>query len=438
MAMYVTDTRRRRVPVAMALLVLGAGSLVACTSSATRPAASSSAPATQTGVSPPAGGIAPTTAFTALTLTTLTTPAPVPATDRRVHLAYELLLTNAVTAPVTVTEVDVRDAATHASLLSLTQPALSKDATPLAGTPGDESTDDPGTQPPPITIRPATTWVVWLDVTLPTTARVPAHLEHRVVGSASTPAGTMPIDELADTIKAAPSPPAVLSPPVAGGTWYMSEGCCSDDTHHRRGLAPLNGQLQVPQRFAIDFYKLDDQHRTWVGDPHQLSSYLSYRQPILASADGTVVDATDRFANSTSLPAPPPIPPIAETVGNHVIEQIGPGTYVLYAHMDPGSVKVHTGSEVHRGQQLGLIGTSGNSTTPHLHFQLLSTATFFPSDSEPYVFDQFRLLGSITERLWDDNLGLQPSGTLPFAPDPAAGNRRDQLPLDRTVVTFPS
>jgi len=47
-------------------------------------------------------------------------------------------------------------------------------------------------------------------------------------------------------------------------------------------------------------------------------------------------------------------------VGNHVTVQIGPGLYVLYAHLDPGSVKVHIGQRVHAGQLLGLIGTSSH------------------------------------------------------------------------------
>jgi murein DD-endopeptidase MepM/ murein hydrolase activator NlpD len=201
-------------------------------------------------------------------------------------------------------------------------------------------------------------------------------------------------------------------------------------------LAPINGQLMVPQRFAIDFYKLDDQYRTWVGNPKKLDSYLTYRQPIIAAAAGTVVRAEDGLPNSTAVPKPPPIPPITQTVGNHVIVEIAPGTYVLYAHMDPGSVKVRVGQKVEKGQELGLIGTSGNSTTPHLHFQLLSTPTFFPSNSLPYVFDQFDLQGWITERLWDDNLGLTPTGKLPFKADPAPGPHQNELPLDRTVVQF--
>jgi hypothetical protein len=213
----------------------------------------------------------------------------------------------------------------------------------------------------------------------------------------------------------------------------MSEGCCIDDTHHRRGFAPINGQGLVPQRFAIDFYMLDDENRTWVGDPSQITSYLSYQQPIVAAAAGTVVRSVDGFPNSTSMPEPPKIPPIEETVGNHVVVEIEPGLYALYGHMDTGSVRVKVGDKVEQGQELGLIGSSGNSTTPHLHFHLQTAPTFFPSDGVPYEFDEFELLGSVTERLWDDNLGLEPTGQLPFeAVEPSL--RREELPLDRTVI----
>ena len=102
---------------------------------------------------------------------------------------------------------------------------------------------------------------------------------------------------------------------------------------------PINGQLMVAQRFAIDFYLLDEQNRTWIGDPRKLTSYLSYRKQIVAAAAGTVVETEDGLPNTSSLPEPPPIPPIESTVGNHVIIEMTPGTYALYAHMDTGSVR---------------------------------------------------------------------------------------------------
>ena len=208
--------------------------------------------------------------------------------------------------------------------------------------------------------------------------------------------------------------PVVLSPPVANGDWYASDSCCADDTHHRRGLVSINGEMLVPQRFAIDWYRVDSEHRAWIGDPSKVGSYLAYDQPVLASAAGSVVDIKDGLPNNPDIPKPPKTPPIADTVGNHVIVKVSPGVFLLYAHLDRNSLRVKLGEHVRRGQVLGLIGTSGNSTAPHLHFQVMTTRTFFPTDSPPFVFDNFKLLGRVTERIWDDVLGLQPTGKLPF------------------------
>jgi murein DD-endopeptidase MepM/ murein hydrolase activator NlpD len=149
-----------------------------------------------------------------------------------------------------------------------------------------------------------------------------------------------------------------------------------------------------------------------------------------------VVDATDGLPETTSLPHPPPIPPITATVGNHVTLMVAPGVYLLYAHFKTGSVAVHGGQQVKRGDVLGHIGSSGNSTTPHLHFQVMTTGTFFPTDSTPYAFDCFQLDGQVTQRIWDDDIGLQPTDVLPYVPAPDPGRRTNQMPLDRNVVSF--
>jgi Peptidase family M23 len=228
----------------------------------------------------------------------------------------------------------------------------------------------------------------------------------------------------------------VLGSPVGAGVWYASEGCCSDDTHHRRGLVAVNGQLMVPQRFAIDWFKLDARHRAWVGNPHKLTSYLSFLQPVYAAADGVVVGLQNGLPDNRP-PEPPPIPPIADTVGNHIVIKVAPGVYLLYAHLQNGSLRVHVGEHVRVGQMIARIGNSGNSTTPHLHFQIMTRPTFFPTDSRPYVFSHFDLIGQVTKRIWDDNIGLQPTGVLPFVAARRPGSRVDELPLDRNVVRFP-
>jgi murein DD-endopeptidase MepM/ murein hydrolase activator NlpD len=58
-------------------------------------------------------------------------------------------------------------------------------------------------------------------------------------------------------------------------------------------------------------------------------------------------------------------------VGNHVILDLGDGTYALYAHLRRGSLTVREGDRVTVGQPLARCGNSGNSTEPHLHFQLM-------------------------------------------------------------------
>jgi hypothetical protein len=110
---------------------------------------------------------------------------------------------------------------------------------------------------------PASTWMAWVDVVLPPAAAVPATIDHVVTGAVLPPTGSpVPARVRIGRADTATGGPVVLGAPVPPGIWYMSEGCCADDTHHRRGLAPVNGTLSVPQRFAIDLYKLDDQHRT--------------------------------------------------------------------------------------------------------------------------------------------------------------------------------
>ena len=73
--------------------------------------------------------------------------------------------------------------------------------------------------------------------------------------------------------------------------------------------------------------------------------------------------------------------------GNYVALDIGNGKYALYAHVQPGSLRVKVGDRVKRGQVLALLGNSGNSTEPHVHFQIADGPTFLSSEGLPYAID---------------------------------------------------
>jgi murein DD-endopeptidase MepM/ murein hydrolase activator NlpD len=61
--------------------------------------------------------------------------------------------------------------------------------------------------------------------------------------------------------------------------------------------------------------------------------------------------------------------------GNHVIVKHGPGLYTLYAHLSATSVS--SGQSVAAGQKVGLVGSTGNSSGPHLHFEVRTDPTAF-------------------------------------------------------------
>lgn len=58
-------------------------------------------------------------------------------------------------------------------------------------------------------------------------------------------------------------------------------------------------------------------------------------------------------------------------LGNHLVLDLGEGTYAAYAHLQRGSLAVREGDRVQAGQLIARCGNSGNSTEPHLHFQLM-------------------------------------------------------------------
>jgi hypothetical protein len=383
--------------------------------------------------------------FAPIASSVLTRPTPVKATDGRFHIVYEVVLTN--NTPVTwgVEGFEVRDARTRRVLARLSGPTLTANMGPVAGPAATDTNEPPDLKPAAglsedaasdvaTTMASSQTSVVWLDLKV-SSAR-PRLLEHHIVASTRPPPGSqVSFSGLVGSVQTGGTP-VVIGAPVGSGIWVADEGCCTNPTHHRRAVPAFDGELLAVNRFAIDWVLVDSRHRAWIGDPTRLSSYLSYRQPLIAAASGRVVSTHDGVHNNPPQGVLTGSPPIDDFAGNYVSIRIGPRRYLLYAHMVPGSVRVRRGQHVRRGQVIGLLGNSGNSSTPHLHFQVSDRPGFAPVDSLPFVFTRFALLGQITDEFSDEDLALRPTGDLAFAPAGAPRLRRQELPLDRNVVRF--
>jgi murein DD-endopeptidase MepM/ murein hydrolase activator NlpD len=189
------------------------------------------------------------------------------------------------------------------------------------------------------------------------------------------------------------NPVVVISSPLAGEDWVAGNGP-SNTSLHRRALIPINGHAYISQRFAIDWVQAYPDGKMYKGDPSDNKNYRAYGAEIHAVADGVVTQLGDGIPQNTPGAKSLAVPITLETVGgNHVIMEIGNGLFAFYAHMQPGSLRVKVGDKVRRGQVLGLLGNTGNSSEPHLHFQICSANSELASEGLPYAFASFEVQG---------------------------------------------
>ena len=357
--------------------VLGVAALIAAcsqpnetpppsTTSMTTPATAATKPDTTPSVATP------------LVASVVAAPIPVPATDGKIHLAYELQLTNSLAQEVTLTSVTVR--AGERTLLELPADRLSY-WTRLIGIPV-----------PATKLGPAQSALVWLDVALDKTDPMPTRLVHAVGISLAEPMPPLfpaTMSETVAPVTVQTRKPVVISAPLYGPNWLDGSSCC-DMTAHRTALNPINGQLWAAERFAVDYVQLGSDGRMFVGDKGKLESYPYFGADIHAVGDGPVVSAVDGLPEQVPGVSPGGLA-LDQYAGNHIVQDLGDGNYALYAHIKTGSVKVKPGDRLTTGQVIGAVGNTGNSDAPHLHFHIMSTPDPLRSDGLPFVLSSFKL-----------------------------------------------
>ena len=384
----------------------------------------------------PAAGQKPATdQFTPVIVSPLTGSArPFPGTDGKYHLVYELLVTNTKPTPATLKKVEVLDARGQGVqstpvVASYEGDSLVSRLRTLANTPVKSPEIEFGG-----------TRLFLIDLTFDSKAQVPGRLQHvfeltGAPGPAPTPMTPAALRYTVAPLEVNPQLPEI-GPPLAGKRWVVTNGCCEAGGAHRATSLAANGWIYYGQRFAIDWMRLDDAGRFVHGDPADVHNYTCYGVDILAVADGTVVQVLDALGDQPpgKLPDPNTIT-IKNVLGNHVILDLGNGVYAFYAHMEKGSIRVVEGQHVKRGDVLGKLGNSGNTSAPHLHFHLMEGPSALASNGMPYVIDSFALAGTIPAKKFAAAPSIE--GTWGDGLFPSPSPRHGEFPLDLDVIDFP-
>jgi Peptidase family M23 len=343
-------------------------------------------------------------------------PVPVMGSDHRYHLVYELYLENFSGERVRADDVQVLTVTDGSALAHLDTAAIASRLVvrDQQRTAGEFAASQLG--------------ILYLHVSVDA-HDLPRAVEHRIAMTSKQQA----FSATAGCVSVAQPTQLLLDAPLRGRHFIAGDGCC-DSIRHLRATLSLNGSAYTAQRFAIDWEQLDSKDRIYLGNAKDPKSYAIYAKPAYAVADGRVVAAVDGMPDSPIGSLPGLAPDKAD--GNHVVLDLGGGHFALYAHFKPHSVQVAAGQSVRRGQLLGLVGTSGNSSEPHLHFQITDGPSPLMSDGLPYLLREFNATrrGVSTAAFDAAASDGTPIKTVPLS-GPVAHRR--EMPLDLWIADFP-
>jgi len=359
-----------------------------------------------------------------LTVEILQTPTPMVAL-KKYYLVYELHLTNYQHAPVTLASLEIftsEASDNHVPAFKFESKDLEKLMHPIGNS--DNANQDQNNLR---VIQAGNSTIVFLWLPFNSEKSLPKQLIHKITFNTSHKNETVTLVTLTDPMIITKTPPMIVSPPLGGDDWVAGAGP-SNTSYHRAANLVVNGHDYFAQRYAIDFIKLGSDGIAFKGDGSKNENYYCYGKDIFAVSSGTVVDIKDEIPENIPQSGKTALPMDMDTVGgNYVVIDMGNNHYAFYAHMIPKSLKVKRGDRVIRGQILGRVGNSGNSTEPHLHFHMVDKPSFLGGNGLPYAFDKFfirpsKLLNNDPFQVQFLNDSLQPA--------------TNELVLENTVITF--
>lgn len=140
------------------------------------------------------------------------------------------------------------------------------------------------------------------------------------------------------------------------GTWLVSNGGRTQETNNHIRPAEQGPQNQL---YAYDF-RMESS-----GKEAKLEEFTVYGKEVLAPGSGIIIQVIDG-----SIDVLPGERDRSVGVGNAIIIDHQNGEYSLLCHFKHNSITVKVGDKVKQRDVIGLCGNTGNTTQPHIHFNL--------------------------------------------------------------------
>jgi murein DD-endopeptidase len=345
-------------------------------------------------------------------------PMPV-VVDGKKLLVYELHITNFASADLALRRIEVFDSS-GAMLGDFRDTAL----TGIIG-----RFDHNGTATDPLQIPSGVRAIAYLSVPIDIRGATSITASHRVEYEAPGTSNRAAVEGGAFTANMERI--SSIGPPLRGGPWVAIYDA-SWKRGHRRVPYAVEGSVHIPGRFAIDWIKVDKSGKYFDGNGSNVKDWYGYGAEVLAVADGVVTATRDGVPeSSTLLKRSEPSQP-EEASGNYIALNLGAGHFAFYEHLKPDSIRVKNGNHVRRGEVIALLGYTGESTGPHLHFHIGDHDSPLNAEGLPYLLEGFKVLGRY------DSIEAFGKST-PWSAVPARNNLPPggEFPAPLVVVDFP-
>lgn len=171
------------------------------------------------------------------------------------------------------------------------------------------------------------------------------------------------------------------------GSWIVASGGIDKKNSHSWGICN--------QRYAYDFFIMVN-GKTYQRKGTSVTDYYCYDQEIIAPANGIIVELKNQYFDTPVSQLSKIQCRASDIRGNYITIKHSSGEYSMIAHLKKNSFLVEVGDKVIKGQKLARCGNSGNSSEPHVHFQVQQGQNFLYNASIPVYFDE--VLNSSNEK----------------------------------------